>query len=299
MQPFRATNLNGRRAFTLVELLVGMAILSVMVMLLVSLLSQVGNAWTRTEGQSSRLRSGRAIADYIRNDLRGALLPVAPELDDTKPNLNFVLNPSMVPDDYQQPSAMFWQVPLATDMSQGDVAEVGYFIRWDRNEFPGNPRAKLCRFFVNPTDTNNFQIYKSRQWLNESIIDAVAPAHNRPDSSTGEKAGYRGLLAENVVGFWARAARKGSDGKNLDKTWDSRKSETWGLPSYVEISFATLDDDSARRIGDAEQQAIESAVASADDAHDFLRQQQNLPTPPPYLAGLRAFSTIVYLENAR
>lgn len=299
MQPFRATNSNHRRAFTLVELLVGMAILSVMVMLLVSLLGQVGNAWTRTEGQSSRLRSGRAIADYIRNDLRGALLPVAPELDETKPNLHFVLNPTMVPQDYQNPSAMFWQVPLATDMTQGDVAEVGYFIRWDHDESPGNPRAKLCRFFVNPTDINNYQIYKNRQWLSGSIIDAVAPAHNRSDSSTGEKAGYRGLLAENVIGFWARCARKGSDGRNLDTTWDSRKSDTWGLPNYVEISFATLDEDSASRVGDAEQQEIVNAVAQAVDAHEFLKQQQTLPTAPAYLRGLRAFSTIVYLENAR
>lgn len=293
----RSPATNPKRAFTLVELLVGMTVLSIMVMLLVSLLSQVGNAWSRTEGQSSRLRSGRAIADYIRNDLRGALMPIAPELDDLKPNLHFILNTNMIPPEYQQPSAMFWQVPLATDMSRGDVAEVGYFVRWDRSVT--NPRASLCRFFVNPTDINNYQIYQSRNWLNQAIIDTVAPADNEQIAEGTERAAYRGLLAENVIGFWARCAPKGSDGTNLEQRWDSRKDDTWGLPTYVEISFATLDEDSAKRIGIAERDEIMTAVASAKDAYEFVQKQQSLSQPPPYLAGLRAFGTTVYLDNAR
>ena len=118
---------------------------------------------------------------------------------------------------------MFWQAPLATETTFGEIAEIGYFVKWSETD-RAVPRPVLCRFFVNPSkqdssgaiiaNSENFLIYKSMDsWLSGSLLGSVAPAD--------KASGYVGLFAENVVGLWLRCT--GLDGAELPKTFDSRK----------------------------------------------------------------------------
>jgi prepilin-type N-terminal cleavage/methylation domain-containing protein len=290
MPPFRANRTIG---FTLVEMLVSMAVLALMVAMLGSMTSSVSRIWQSGNAQSDRRRNVRAIVDLISADLSGALLPVDPKAEPSKPNLQFTLNPNTISEYYRNPDALFWQAPVATDQSRGDVAQIGYFVTWDTEGTPNNPRARLCRFFVNPTDPSNYRIYSDRtNWLNDAIIDQVAPADNRMLEE--QRAGWRGLLAEDVIGFWARWQDMSGSQVN---SYDSRV--TLELPRVVEISVVQLDVTAALRVTPAMQASLSGLASECSDAGEFVNRLRDNPEFRPLISGTHSMSASVRLENAR
>jgi hypothetical protein len=165
-----------------------------------------------------------------------------------------------VPDDYRNADAVFWTAPLATETSFGEIAEIGYFVRWiepDKDSLRKGitaPRPALCRFFVNPSteDTKaaptstqplerkpmlknpDFMIYATNPaaWLSPTLIDRLAPA---------KAPTYAGLFGENVVGLWVKAY--GLDGKILKRSFyslptspaDTNVGYVWNRP-YVDLT---------------------------------------------------------------
>ncbi|MFZ4683470.1 MAG: PulJ/GspJ family protein, partial [Terrimicrobiaceae bacterium] len=181
-----------RAGFTLVELLVAMTILILLVAILASIFSSVSKTSQLGYASNERMQNILAITDLIRSDLRSALLPI--NRPDTN-NLQFVLNPGAISDSFKNPHAVFWQAPTATDQTLGDVAEVGYFVKWNTDK-PSNPRPYLCRFAAeNSTNGTNVLIYSAPSaWLSDARLNALAPAN-----ATNA---YQGLIAENVVALF-------------------------------------------------------------------------------------------------
>ena len=217
-----------RGGFTIVELMVSIAILTMLVVMLVGVFNQVSNTWRLGEGNIDRRRSARALTDYIGVELQGAMLPAeGGAVTPGRNNLQFLINPpsSQVPDEYRNADAIFWQAPLATETSYGEIAEIGYFVRWVPPRLEAQRRGltasrpALCRFFVNPSrvDTDpktgtktvganpQFLIYSgsnSTDWLRTDLLKQIAPAASPT---------YAGLFAENVLGLWIRAYGLGTD----------------------------------------------------------------------------------------
>ncbi len=305
------------------EVLVAMSILLAVVGMMTMIFNEVTRAWMHGEGRGERRRSARSLADFIAADLQGALLPVETLAKAGQPNLQFLVNPptGQVPADYRNADAAFWQAPIATEASFGDVAEVGYFVKWMKTDAAPEPRPVLCRLFVNPSmqDSSgapiknpNFKIYGTSpdSWLGASLLDEVAPA---------DKAhGYVGLFADNVVGLWLRCT--GLDGADLPKPFDSRKGyplkvrftdstgtiqtrdEQRYLPAALTVSVAQLDARLAVRL-DPVWETVRTLSRSATDATDFIeRMQDEAKTNAairPLLGGLRTYTTQVQLINGR
>lgn len=233
----RTLRFRSSAAFTLLELLVSLAVLSLLVVMLTSLFTQVSKAWNQSEGQMEQRRSLRAIADFISSDMRAAALPLQPpptgrteggaQVSNVSGNLQFIVNPSatFLSKKYRNADAAFWQAPIATDADGGDFAIVGYFVRWvderkgtileaeaDLSTYE-RPRPVLCRLFINPpTDTSgsgameDYKIYDSDKdaWLKalEGGGDGVGGRllDRLAAGTRGEQ--FSGLFAENVIGFW-------------------------------------------------------------------------------------------------
>ncbi len=209
-------------------------ILTMLVAMLAGIFHQVSNTWVQGEGNIERRRGARALTDYIGVELQGAMLPAeGGAVLPGKSNLQFLINPppDQVPDDCRNADAIFWQAPLATETSFGEIAEIGYFVRW----VPPGAEAKrrgitasrpaLCRFFVNPsvsdpdpTDSSprvkpneDFLIYKGinpAAWLSPDLLTKVAHA---------KAPTYAGLFGENVLGLWVRAYGLGNDASDKSK----------------------------------------------------------------------------------
>ena len=240
-----------RRGFSLIELLVACAILSLLIILLAQMLGSVSNIWMDGSSRSQRRQTTRAVLNFISRELQEASLPADRQVVAGRGDLQLVINPATVPDKFKHPHAIFWAAPIATDDSEGDQAEIGYFIRWTGG------RAALCRLFLNPAEsrtllggTNTLQrIYQHPgNWVNGDVLDAACPA----DEATG----YRGLFADNVIAFWARPLNaagtpifnQGSDG--FDSNIASGGNAAPALPAGMEISFIVLDSNIANRLAD-------------------------------------------------
>lgn len=320
------------RGFTLVELLVAMAIFSILAALLFTILSQVNRTWQQAQSRIEPRKSGRAILDYINRDLGAAALPAArgmtygsPTAQPDSPNLNlqFLANPSqLTAATFLNPHALFWQAPIASVTTHGNLAEVGYFVRWDESN-PNNPRAMLCRFFVNPGDTN-YLIYSSpTNWLSDSILNSAAPGVK--DTTTPANS-YKGWFADNVIGLWARCLdSRGNPVTNsalnsayANYAYDSRKGYRYQvgtnvviksggpsigttnqilatLPASVEVALVILDSQAASRLTQKPVYTNSPPTATSfwTDINGFV---SNLPAP--VRSGARIYSTRVTLKNA-
>jgi uncharacterized protein (TIGR02599 family) len=294
------------RGFTLIEILVGTAILVILILALSQIISNVTNIWRIGQSGMERADSGRAVCEIISREMSAALLPL--DRTTTK-GLQFVVNSSSVDSTYANHDSVFWQAPIGTDMGNTSVAEVGYFVRWDTST-ASNPRAILCRFFVNPSDTSNYQIYSSPlSWLTSTMIENVAPATRSSDPP------YLGLFMENVLGLWVKCLdgkgatiSRQASGTAYSNAYDSRLGyvdsnstvhPANSLPACVELSFVVIDTTCARRINSGMATTLVSIVRNASGASDCVTQIQASSSLTPLWPGVRPYSTRIYLQNSK
>jgi len=303
-------------AFTLVEMLVAMTILAFIVTILALTASQASRIWRAAEAGNQRRATGRALLQFMARDLEMARVR-APYPGEEGANLQFVISdPGRIGAGLLNPHAGFWQAPVAMDRSRGEMAEVGYFVRWDTTSEPGTARARLCRLLVDPAETALYRIYSSdadgvpAQWPDETILDTIASA-----DATDE---YRGWFADDVIALWLRCLdRNGAPivrtaaGDAIGGGWgfDSRKGYTLGgtggtraapaLPASVEIVLVSVDARTARRI-------TAPVVAAPGSPADFWKDETTPGSLAHFLAGLpeaikpgvQVFTTRVDLRNA-
>lgn len=308
----------------MLELLVAMAVLSIMIGLLATVAGGVSSAWSDSIDRGDRGMNARAIADFIRADLAGASLPLNQGSQD---NLQFILNPSHLSSEYSNGDALFWQAPIATNRGLGEMAEVGYFVRW--TESKGRPVPMLCRFFVNPAVSDSsgtpapnphYLIYSAPAgWLSDNLVDTVAPGLK----AEGASQSYEGLFAENVAAIWFRCLD--SQGRAFSRNFDSRVGQEDSyrdpvtgqrllrrLPSSVQVSFVLLPPRVSRRLT-VESQTTLSTLArqvatdiatdtpnddSVSPAHQFVENANAVPALKGIANHLKGFTTTVSLANS-
>lgn len=310
------------RAFTLVELLVATAILGLLILLLAQVSNSIGQTWISGSSRAEHQQTGRTLLDFIAQELRAATLPVDRTDDPAAADLQFVVNPPQLPSAFTHPHAIFWQAPLATDRTWGDMAVLGYFVRWHAPTVTQPPHASLCRVLINPQSpdtvagTRQHLIYQeSQNWIQENLLDQVAAAD---DTST-----YAGLFAENVIAFWIRCldsrgnlitqngipagsydSRLGYSGEARDATgqWVAYQHPAPVLPHRVQISLATLSSPAAARLTPALVALIRQSAAASQSSPtpsaEFVDALRGQPAARPILPGLSAHSLTVSLENA-
>ncbi len=136
---------NFRRAFTLVELLVSMVVLSIIIAAIAGLSNSTAQIWSSGERTVENNQTGRAVLEIIARELSQAVM---------SSRLPFVQNPTLPASANQRTSngivsdTIFWVAPL-TSTSGGDLCEVGYYL---------TDTFELKRFFVPPSEANNYKV---------------------------------------------------------------------------------------------------------------------------------------------
>lgn len=257
--------------FTLVEMLVALAVLMLISAFMLEISAQAGRLWTQGESRNQYRQRARAVLDFMARDLK--LAGLGPIRDG---KFQFVVNPQNLPDDYKNHDSVFWQAPVATDVI-GGMAEVGYFVRWE------NDRPNLCRFFVNASDAD-YQIYsKPGDWVNpDNLLNTIGSATAANN--------FRGLFLENVIGMWVKTYQ--SDGTACPD-WDSRQMGNT-LPGKVDVSLVLLDSVAVGRLDAAKISGIKALVKGSDSANGVM---DNLPDWCKTHASLVSLS--VYLDNSQ
>lgn len=307
---------SSQRGFTLLEILVSIAILAGMVVLLASVAHQVGNAWQRVEGENQRREAARTLLHFLARELQAISKPVptAPGAANAA-NLQLLVNlpasvsdPDAIPPALLSPHAIFYQAPVAQNTSRGNIAAVGYFVRWDTSQ-PSKALPRLCRFFVEPANTANYLIYTPNgNW--PSVASTVAPAVAPT---------YQGWLSDNVIALWVRCLdasgrpiTQNATGETLNSGYgfDSRQGyrdpataavhPAPALPPCIEIALVVVDSRTASNI---KTPIVPTVTAPADFSKDastpgsILYFMEHLP--PEIKAGARVFSTRVFLTTSK
>jgi len=264
---FPARNPGG---FTLIELLTAMAVVMVLIVGLMTMANWAGSTWSHGENQIEKRRNARASTELISRDLRNAILPVAGMSQDGLSNLRFVLNPpANLPPEISNRDTLFWQSSTATDRARGDIAIVGYFVRFVLEQ--GVPKFRLCRLFIDASREEDYRIYAAAteyEWLSPQVVDAYTSAR----SDAPEK--FRGLLADGVLGIWIRCLDP--DGNTIVQTaglaayagnsYDSNLGYAYrdgtvrvsppSLPASVEIQLVVMDSKGVSKLSVEEAEQI-------------------------------------------
>ncbi len=282
-------------AFTLVELLVGMAIFAVIITLLFSVISQTSSIWRSARNQIGSYQSARFAFDLITRTLSQATLnvygdydnPTTPTVYIRKSSLHFLIEGPQG-NDFGQGNSIFFQAKLGKAGSSYNGIEsllnaVGYYVTYGKD--PNLPS------FLSASDRNRFRLM---QYLEPSENLSV---YATTDGSWFQKnlAANSTVIAENVVFLllWPRlSSQEESSGATLtdDYRYDSRKNAgavpqpvtANQQPPLVTVTLVAIDESAANRLPDSTEPPAEITT----HLKGLFLQSAKPATPEAYAADL-------------
>ena len=257
-----------RAGFTLVELMVAMAITLLLMTVLLTTLSQTASIWQRTRESVGSYQSARFAFDLIRRTLSQATMNVYSGYDnDTNPtvylrksDLNFVIT---VPpnSDFGQGNAVFFQAPLGITADPNSTTPLpdllnatGYFLDYGKDpDLPTNLAA---------LDRNRFLLkqYRAPSETLSVFTDKTGDTWFTQDISAGKNSS---VVAQNVILmlFWPRLPEEEDmigNALSEDFLYNSRTGANVAAqpitanqaPPLVQVTLVAVDENSVNRLSD-------------------------------------------------
>lgn len=264
-----------RSGFTILELLVAMAVTSLITVLLLALMQSTTTTWQRNTDRSKAFAAARAAfesmsrtiaestlntyEDYYdanRSNRASGDLTFQPAVYGRRSDLHFVTGNALVAS--QQGGAVFFTAPFDYDTNAtpaatgGQLNGIGFFVRF-------SPDPTLPAFI-----TNNPPRYRLFQFLQPTtslkVMNTNFPGNSWFTSDVNASSNCFPLAA-NVVAFAVLPKLSERENTNLDSlttnfSYDSRMTWSSGsqptnmhqLPPVVRVVMVTLDETSAARI---------------------------------------------------
>ena len=251
------------RAFTLLELLVSIAVLGILMVLTLTIISNTSNLWRSSVGKTDQFLQARTAFTAMTRNIRQATL--ASHLDYDNPNsptkyirksgLRFLLERSntAVPGAGTGPrSAIFFAAPLGYNPANPGVQDllntIGYFVSF------GDDSAGLPPFLPN-TQTrarHRYRLFEFKQ--PSSAFSQYQSANSSLSWFQGDlsKPEYSRPVADNIILLVFEPQQQtssGAEGIGGDFTYDSTTQDNL-LPPMVKVTMVAISEDSARRLAD-------------------------------------------------
>ena len=241
-------------AFSLLELLVAIAVLCILLVILLDIVQGATNLWRTSENKVEAYREGRAALQVISSDLRHALAST---------NTNFFRRDiSSYPNSTNV--AFLATLPLSSQEtnSLSDICTVGYFLAYD-NKSPvsgitGRQSYNLYRYFVESNETF------------AKLSDSSGPA----DVLDFDPSRQPEILARNVVGF--NATYFITNGPGSFTTWT--QSAATPMPDIVEIQLTAVNNERTMRFGARGASGEWDAFSGNTNSPDYLKNTKTFTT---------------------
>ncbi len=278
----------GRTGFTLVEMLVAMAVTALLIILLTNTVSSVATSWKNADAKVTSFQASRFAFERIGRSLSQATLNPYWDYLDAGSNRRTTNNAgSFVPASYARCSdqhfligpatsyasagqgwACFAQAPLGystntiTSKLDNLLNAVGFFVEYNNDADAGTRSLKPD--FI----TGSKQRFRLMELLQPTESLGVYTSTNDGwiTSAMGTSRQAR-PLADNVITLIFQA--KDSDGSNLPAgaltyAYDSRdqsSSGTWNqLPTQVQVTMVAIDEPSAARMSPQNKTALQTKL---------------------------------------
>ncbi len=231
------------RAFTLTEMLVSTAVLSLLVLLMFNIVEGASRGWRTTEQRVDAFREARAALFVIARDLsaivnlnaRDAALPAFVH-NNGHPHGNESI--ADLPDDSTAPADhgdnIFFIAAQPADAqpadNRSDLCAIGYFLAYTTSGANAAGSYRLYRHFLGSDDTF--------QRISAKILGNTQPLFQA--SLTGQNAAD--MLARNVIDFFIVPYRADGTTPLPGAAWPSNE-----MPAFVEISITAFNAATAAR----------------------------------------------------
>jgi len=322
-------------AFTLLELLVSMAVLALLVVIAASANQSVTAGYSRIAEQARQREEARSVLLLMSDEIRSALSPIArspgwivPNMGSAAPGLDFLINPpALAATEYANPHTVFWQIP-AREGNSGS-ALLGYAVKWETGS-NGKPvpvlrrlKSDSGRMFKELTDA----AVSGTTWAGVPLLVDLAPATT--DSA------FKGWMSDHVVALWVRAldpqgnaitntarpitgvtalsANSGRPASTFgsatisDGAFDSRRGYRYSsppidrfapaLPAAVEVAITTLPSSALRRLETPVRPAATMGVNPTNFWTDITAYINTLPEHAR--AAAKTYSTIIPVSGGK
>lgn len=229
-----------KSAFTLLEVMVAMAIMAILLVLLLNMVDSGAKLWRVNENRVDSYREARAALGIMSRDLQNALAA-------TNSTGQFLLNAdafshlasvgNLVSDTNQGAGMLFLTALPAkaqdTSSNKSDICQVGYFLAFGKSSSPAN----------SPLNTMNIYRYiLSSDPTFERLTNLSAPIF--PSDLSTLNPNQVELLARNVTRFTARAYTV------TNNTFSAfSASPATPLPDLVEISISAINQETGKNLG--------------------------------------------------
>lgn len=237
-----------RRAFTVIEILVASALMSVIVTIVLGMVSQVLNVWENSSGRLSSNFNARICMDNLVKDLQSAIFRnngdvwLSAKIDNINRNIDGA-------------SIKFFTTAMDRDTGTdaipiyGDICAVSYQMK-----------------YANPINTNNkefksYGFYRALIDSKETFDNYMGKLQEKPNSAflpdSSQEAISAAFLAENVVGFklvfWLKRPNGQyvsidlEDEGEIEFPYESR-GNIYQRPEYIDVSLNIVTDEGIKQI---------------------------------------------------
>lgn len=267
-------------AFTILELLVSVAVLAIILAAMLSLLNMTSTSYTRTAGKLEAFEAARTAFETFTRTLGQATLlsrlgyddPTSPQAWQLRSDLQFISGSKAdlgLTDatDAKDTHAVFFQAPLGVASSSLKTANAllnatGFFLAWGEDptrptKLPGKiPDKKRFRLFQYIQPRENLEIYNQTLTTKTEAGENVIVGDQTYDGTDWFAADVDALshchvLAENVILLAILPIAKGSPASAY--LWNSRdagNTDTLNrLPQALRVIMVAIDEASMARLG--------------------------------------------------
>lgn len=262
-------------AFTLLELMVSMAVLSLIIVLLLSIVDNATTMWRQSENRVDAYREARAALNVIANDLASIY---------RSSNTNFFRldDPSIVidaPPPASLDDPLFFLTALPTgaqdpDSNKSYICAVGYFLGYNSTSLSGNSKEKslnLYRYFKSSDNTYEVLTNSSPSLVTKKLTTG----------RTGEE-----VLAKNVTHFNVKAF---TFSETLPLATPELvpfvQSPATPIPDMIEISLGAISNDSAKKLTSLTDWTDSNSPLIKENLRTFTKRvvlrSTAAPTPTP------------------
>jgi prepilin-type N-terminal cleavage/methylation domain-containing protein len=240
-------------AFSLLELLVAVSVLSILLVILLNIVQGATSLWRGSENKVEAYREARAALQVMASDLKNILPTTNADFFRTNltnsPNIGFL---AALPISSQD-----------TTSSKSDVCTVGYFLAYNNKSLvagtSGRQSYNLYRYFVESNETFTNLTANSTTALTISF-----------DTNHFE------ILARNIVDFQTTYFVTNSSGL---VNWT--QSAASPMPQVVEIKVTAVNNERTMRFGARNAQSEWTIFTADTNAPDYLKNTKTFTTRIP------------------